>query len=863
MTQWAAIPAAPEFGAATLNDCDREPIHLPGSVQEHGCLITVDRDNGRIETAGGDFERILGIGRDAVLGGTLAELVGEAEAARLFALRSPVRPSPLPLKTFELELALPAGKVDAIIHEFDGRWIIEFEPARRTVGGMVNNSLFQVQRMLATLEEKRTVDSFCQVGAQLMHDLTCFARVMIYQFQSDGSGKVIAEAKTDDMESYLDLHFPESDIPKQARALYRSNWLRYIPDVDYRPQPIEPRDRAKALDLSYSMFRSVSPIHVQYLKNMGVGASMSISIVIQNRLWGLIACHHPAPHMLPCDTRAVCEVFGQAFSLQLESRLHSEDFEYRLQQRGVHAQLVRRLSSNDDLATGLTKYRPNLLDYIQADGVAIIVDGQYSDFGRTPGGAFVHRLIGVLNEINEGVFATNCLADLLPEAEEYAVDASGILALSVSRAPKDYIIWFRPEVIETVNWAGNPNKAIVQADPGDRLQPRQSFAAWRETVKGKSREWKEVEIEAAHALRLSILEVVLNRIDQVARERARHAERQDILVSELDHRVKNVMANIQALMRFTQGSSESLEIYIEDLEKRINAMAYAHSLLSQSRWEGAELRAIVAEELAQFTSDDRPRAIIDGESVNLPPKTALSLSLVIHELATNAAKHGALSGPDGQVTVTWQLVAAPEGHDLVLDWRETGGPPVEPPARKGFGRQLIETGLRYELGATVDLQFLPAGVQCRLCIPGSQIGQTNFFGAGEGEGENGAGKPKALRVLVVEDSMITAMDIERILETAGHSVIGPTGRVAEALSLLQSEAVDLALLDINLGQETSFRIAERLDDLRIPFLFLSGYAPEKVVPDRFADRPFLGKPFSDQGLAEIMRSTFARAKRRG
>jgi light-regulated signal transduction histidine kinase (bacteriophytochrome) len=862
MTERAAIPAAPEFGAATLNDCDREPIHLSGSVQEHGCLITVNRDDGRVEMAGGDFERILGLGRDAVLGGTLAGLVGETDAARLLSLRSPVRPSPLPLKTFELELTLPAGKVDAIIHEFDGRWIIEFEQARRTTVGMVNGSLFQVQWMLATLDEKRTVDSCCQTGAQLMHDLTGFARVMIYQFQSDGSGKVIAEAKTDDMESYLGLHFPESDIPKQARALYRSNWLRYIPDVDYRPQPIEPQDRVKALDLSFSMFRSVSPIHVQYLKNMGVGASMSISIIIQDRLWGLIACHHPAPHMIPCDVRAVCEVFGQAFSLQVESRLHAEDYEYRLQQRGVHAQLVRRLSSDDDLATGLTRYRPNLLDYIHAEGVAIVVDGQFSDFGRTPGRSFVHRLIGLLNEINEGVFATNRLADLLPEAEEHAAEASGILALSVSRSPKDYVIWFRPEVIETVTWAGNPNKAVLHTDPGNRLQPRQSFAAWRETVKGKSREWKDVEIEAAHALRLSILEVVLNRIDQVARERARHAERQNILVSELDHRVKNVMANIQALMRFTRGSSDSIETYIEDLEKRINAMAYAHSLLSQSRWEGAELRAIIEEEMAQYTSDDRPQATIKGENVNLPPKTALSLSLVIHELATNAAKHGALSGPGGHVMVNWQLEPSTKEPDLVLDWVETGGPPVEPPTRKGFGRQLIETGLRYELGASVDLQFLPAGVQCRLCIPSDQIGESKP-GSAEGEAFAGVGKKNALRVLVVEDSMITAMDIERILETAGHSVSGPTGRVEEALSLLQEETIDLALLDINLGKDNSFLIAERLEDLRIPFLFLSGYTPDKLVPERFADRPFLGKPFSDQGLAEIMRTTLARAKAHG
>lgn len=848
------IPPAgslPTFGRATLEDCDREPIHIPGSIQPHGCLVALDRAKDRIVQAAGDFRAVLGIGRDDVIGARLQDLFGAAEAARLIAAVPPEQSRPVPLKTYEVELDVPAGRVDAIIHEYEGVPIFEFEPARRAGAGGTTETLMQVQHLLARLLGYRSVPAFCQGGADLIREITGFGRVMIYQFLPDGSGHVVAEARDPAMDSYLGLHYPESDIPKQARDLYLRNWLRLIPDVGYTPQPLQPAvhpETGRALDLSYASLRSVSPLHVQYLNNMGVGASMSISIVINDKLWGLIACHHPVSHAVPCDIRAACEVFGQVFSLQLQSRLEAEDYEYRLQQKSVHDRLLNRLSEEAELREGLIRYCPSLLDYVQAEGVAIFIDGSYADFGRTPGEARALALIKALNAREDGVFATDCLAELVPEAAEHAAEhaaeAAGMLALSVSRTPRDYVMWFRPEVVGTVAWAGNPTKPVETTEEGDRLTPRRSFAVWQETVRGRSRPWKKVEIEAAQALRISILEVVLRRIDEVARERARNAERQAVLLAELDHRVKNTLANIQALMRFTRASAYDIDDYVEKLERRIACMANAHSLLSRNHWKGADLRQLVEEELGHFQNAASPRAAVHGEPVRLTPKATLSIALVIHELASNAATYGALSDGNGSVDLSWWRDEPDRKADLLIAWRESGGPPVTPPSRTGFGRQLVERSLKYELEAAVDLRFLPSGVECDIRIPAHNVTSEPTMPPDTANSKTEAG----LNILVVEDSMITAMDIEQRLQRDGHVVHGPTGRVPEALALVRTEGLDLAILDINLGDTDSFAIAEELQARRVPFFFLTGYTPENVLPKRFLDIPWLAKPFDDQSL---------------
>ncbi len=842
----------PRFGQATLTDCDREPIHIPGSIQPHGCLIAFDPETQKVLQWAGDLKRFLGFDRGDPAGMTLAGLLGPAATQRLEDAIRARAPQSTTLKNYAVEIETPAGSIDAIVHPDGPVLVIEFERAKRGGGGM-HSTLFTVQNMLAEVNATYTLADYHQTCAEHIRELTGFARVMVYRFLEDGSGSVIAEAKADRVESYLGLHYPETDIPKQARELYQTNWLRCIPDASYTPQPLHPEINPKTgapLDLSYSTFRSVSPLHLKYLQNMGVAASMSLSIINKGELWGLIACHHDKPHYLACEIRVACEVFAQVYSLQLEARAHAERYEYSLQQRSIHQQLVTRLAREESLSDGLIRYRPNLLDLIQADGVAVFVDGDYSEIGHTPGHTAVQSLLSQLDARDEGgVFATDSLRKSFPDTANSHGEIAGMLALSVSRSPKDYILWFRREVVETVTWAGNPAKAVEVVDGTEKLTPRGSFAAWRETVRGRSRPWQPNEIEAVQALRLSILEVVLRRVDQVARERAEAQEKQGLLVAELDHRVKNTIANIQSLMRHTRRSQTTLDDYVESLEKRIKAMAYAHNLLSQSRWHGAELRALLEDEFRPH-NEANGAISIEGEPVELKPQAALTLSIVFHELTTNAAKYGALSTERGRLNIGWRI----DGDQLRVIWRERAGPPVAPPARKGFGRTIIEQSVSFELEGEVSLRFERNGVECDLVLPMSLVNRSSKAKPevkARASGDDSA-SVRPMRVLLVEDSMIIALDVAQTLEDHGFEVLGPTGRVSGAMGILDKETVDFAVLDVKLGKEDSFAIADRLVKEGISFTFLTGYDAASVLPARFAAHACLKKPFSDEVLFETI-----------
>jgi light-regulated signal transduction histidine kinase (bacteriophytochrome) len=481
---------------------------------------------------------------------------------------------------------------------------------------------------------------------------------MAYRFMPDDSGWVIAESREDHLVPFLDLHYPASDIPVQARALYLKNPLRLISEIDYIPAPLKPAISPRTglpLDMSQATLRDVSPMHRQYLRNMGVAASMSMSIVCGGKLWGLIACHHGSPRRLPRHLRAVGELFSGMFSLQLEAHQRAEQFEARLANRALLQTLMRDLSAEDEYAPGLIRQAPVLLNYIPGGGIslrgdpqggmALRLDSTIRSIGATPSESQIADLVEWLAprmEEESGVFVTDRLGELWPPAQAFADVASGVLAISVTREPRDFIFWFRPEVIETVTWGGDPTKPVEIGPEGEQLTPRKSFAAWEQTVRGRSSPWTSPDCEAALDLRLSLLQVVLRRIDAVVREKARGIERDELLMAELDHRVKNTLANIQALVIQTSRSASSLTEFVDNLDGRIRSMAKTHSLLTQSHWEGAALETLLNDELDAYGRGGAA-LFLEGPSVILTPKASLALSLAIHELVTNAAKYGSLS----------------------------------------------------------------------------------------------------------------------------------------------------------------------------------------------------------------------------
>ncbi len=572
----------PDFGKADLSNCDREPIHIPGSIQPHGVLLVLDPGDLRILQAGGDSERLLGWPLSRLLGQKLSNIFLPAHIARLRFLIDSRGSMARPIHAFSVNADEAGKQLEVTAHKSSERLILELERYDVTGSG---DFVALVQNMIRVIQHAESVDECCRMIAEEVKAASGFDRVMVYRFLPDGAGVVEAEARHPDLAPYLGLHYPASDIPKQARELYLRNWVRSIPDATYTPAPILPFGEAgqHPIDLSHSVLRSVSPLHLEYLANMGVAASMSLSIIVDGKLWGLIACHHSKPRFLPHRLRVALELFSQMASFVLETKISAEEFESLRQRRAVHDKLVSRLSAETDIAQELTRSQLNLMDYIPSDGVGIWIDDRFWGLGTTPKKTEVAKLVSWLNEtMSEGVFETNQLSSLYAPAVTFAVAASGLLALSISKSPRDYVLWFRSEAVRNVTWAGNPNKA-AEVERTGRLSPRKSFAAWQDQVKFQSKPWSGVDLDTAKALRVSLLEVVLRRIDQVAREREKARIRQEALMTELDLRIK-------------QWEATALELKLEG-ERRSVVEAELSMILRSKVLEQEEERRRIAREL--------------------------------------------------------------------------------------------------------------------------------------------------------------------------------------------------------------------------------------------------------------------------
>ena len=847
-----------QFGQADLTDCDREMIHIPGSIQPHGVLLALDPTTLKVVQVAGDTQFLFGLSDLQLIEEDLRAQIGSAAFLQIEHL---VRNDELLPRPFFVADAVIAGATfDVCAHVSGGLVILELE--RRRVDA-VPDGIALVRRIMGSVEAAADFEDLLSAILREVQNTTGFDRVMLYRFSDDDSGHVIAETRSSNaVDSFLDLHYPAGDIPVQARAMYCSCWIRYIPNVAYVPERLTPQENPSSgepLDLSFSLLRSVSPIHLEYLTNMGVAASLSLSIVIDGRLWGLIACHHSEPLYLHCHTRAALELFAQLASLQIKTRLELDLAQRRIEARDVLAQVIATMTTGE-LSSLLTE-QPNLLDLIDAGGVAVIVDGAIATLGSTPSQTQLRDLALWLDaNIVEGIFSTNRLITRYHSTGEFLANAAGLLSLSISRFPRDYVLWFLPEVVSTVTWAGKPSKLASTGPLGDRLTPRKSFEAWTETVSATSRPWLVNEIEAATALQVAVLEVVLKRMDEVSRARDEARDHQDLLMAELDHRVKNTLATIQALVRTSSTSATDLVNYTSALERRLGSMSKAHNLLTESRWLGASVRRLVEDELSPYRPVGHSLVSLMGRNINLEPKAAITVSLCLHELATNAAKYGALSTEDGGVSVSWSKTMRDGVLWMSLLWTEIGGPPVTVPVRSGFGRTLLERVFAYDVKGKASLDFKQSGVTCELLIPYDRVVEQRTPSKLPGApsppatrskiGDNGllAGKT----VFLVEDGALIAHAVLRLLETAGAKVIGPFASLLGAIAPASDERFDVAMLDIDLGGETVWPVAEIIARRGIPLAFCTGFADANMRPKEFRSTVTIDKPYDARSLVETL-----------
>ena len=458
-----------------------------------------------------------------------------------------------------------------------------------------------------------------------------------------------------------------------------------------------------------------------------------------------------------------------------------------------------------------------------------------------------------------GEFATHRLAERLPAAADYAAAASGALAVPLSKLPRDYLFFFRKEQVQTLDWAGDPNKVYATGPLGDRLTPRTSFDIWKQTVERQSLPWSEEDRHIAEAARVGLQEIILRQSEVMETERREAAIRQRVLNEELNHRVKNILALIKSLISHRPDPAQTVAAYVEALKGRIMALSFAHDQVIRSDG-GGSLRQLFDAELSPYAA---AQISLTGEDLGIDARAFSVMALVVHELATNAAKYGALSVAAGRLDVSWRLG---EGGGCEIAWDERDGPHVTPPSRSGFGSVLLLRSVPFDLNGSSQVDYLETGVSARFLIPAAHILKgvpAPVHAADAAAPAAGGGELKGRKVLLVEDQLVIALDAEDILRRAGAAEVETAASVRDALQLLPVFAPDLAILDVNLGVDTSVAVAEELLRRAVPFVFATGYGDSSFIPKAMTHIPVVRKPYSAEALTKALARVLAPETRGG
>ncbi|MEI6414735.1 MAG: EAL domain-containing protein, partial [Pseudomonadota bacterium] len=568
-----------------LNRCAREPIHQIGSIQPVGVLIAVSRTDRMIRAVSQNLDSIFSMSAEAALNRPLADLLGEDQVARLSDLfelddlpGAVIWSFSLPCEGWLTKLT----KYDAQIFCSGDLLVIEVEGTQPTAGDVFHELFIPIRDALWKLDAETDVGRYAQAAVDQLRLLTDFDRVMMYRFDSNWDGEVIAESKVDTADSYLGNHFPASDIPPQARALYTQNLVRLIADVDAEPVPILPGGGVGGLplDLTHSWLRSLSPVHVTYLRHMGVQASLSISLVQNDRLWGLLACHHLSPKYVNLRARELDEFIGRVVSLKLLNIDNAERATLNGRIRDLLYEMTDLIRRSDNLDAVIQVLKDKFLGLVRSTGAIVAIDGRRHRLGEVPQESVIERILARLRTDSVlPVFHTESLSELMGEQYDCEPDdrIGGMMVAPLDPAKANFVMWFRPSVVRTLRWAGKPDKTLVMDATGVRLSPRASFKTWIETYRGKSLPWSQVEIDAAHSLSLPLIEVMTQRALKDSEESYRLlAENSTDMIARLDLAGRFRFASPACLELLGRKSTEivgvTLDETLDDEKEKIQSL---------------------------------------------------------------------------------------------------------------------------------------------------------------------------------------------------------------------------------------------------------------------------------------------------
>ncbi|WP_411562841.1 ATP-binding protein [Pseudomonas shirazensis] len=682
------MTTAPTAFDQAVERCAQEPIQVPGSIQPQGFMLVLDEQDLCVLQASENAERWLGAAAPELLGRTFAELISDS-----FDLRAQMQYLPVdevfPFHIGDVELRQPSpdcSHMRVLVHRHDQVLITEFEPIRTASGPSGHGDYYPLVRaFVGSVLKVSCIVELLQQSVLQIKRITGFGRVKAYRFDAEGNGEVLAEVADPGYPSYLGLCFPASDIPRQARELYRVNRIRVIEDANYIASPLYPHSNprtGKPLDMSYAALRAVSPVHLQYMRNMGTLASTSLSIVVDGKLWGLISCHHDQPHAVDLPTRTACELLASVLSLQIESREAHTGTQTMLDMRQRIVRMLASMADHDSVSAGLNALPQVLLDFASATGAAIISAERCDLIGVTPPAAQVNALVHWLSQQDaESVFSSDNVRRDIQDLPELAKHVGGVLAVAISQIHSHYLVWFRPEQVRTVNWAGRPEKAISAAGS---LNPRHSFERWQEDVGGYCEPWDPLIIEGVAELRIAVLGIVLRKAEELAQLAGELRQSN----KELEAFSYSVSHDLRAPLRHIAGYTELLtEVESENFSERgqrflkhieeaahfagtlvDNLLNFSQMGRSALRMSDVDLNALVETIRNELAPDFAGRTIIwDVEKLPKVIADPAFINLALHNLIANAIKY-----TRGREPARIEIRAKQHPHETEIYIRDNG-----------------------------------------------------------------------------------------------------------------------------------------------------------------------------------------------